>query len=86
MIPQEYVLDGVDLVNSVEAKRVKHLRPEVDAGMAFNTADYNGTSLRRKVISITADGRVVYQDTNNSSDDFLNGQTPTPGIHPTRVD
>ena len=86
MIPQEYVLDGVDLVNSVEAKRVKHLRPEVDAGMAFNTADYNGTSLRRKVISITADGRVVYQDTNNSSDDFLNGQTPTPGIHPPRVD
>lgn len=86
MIPQEYVLDGVDLVNSVEAKRVKHLRPEVDAGMAFNTADYNGTSLRRKVISVTTDGRVVYQDTNNSSDDFLNGQTPTPGIHPIRVD
>lgn len=85
MIPQEYVLDGVDLVSSVEAKRVKHLRPEVDAGRAFNSADYNGTSLRRKVVSII-DGRVVFQDTNNSSDDFLNGQVPTPGVQPSHVD
>lgn len=85
MIPQEYVLDGVDLVNSVEAKRVKHLRPEVDAGRAFNTADYNGTSLRRKVVSIS-DGRPVYLDTNNSSEDFLNGLVPAPGIHSTQAD
>ena len=85
MIPQEYVLDGVDLVNSVEAKRVKHLRPEVDAGRIFNSADYSGTSVRRKVKSIT-NGRVVYQDTNNSTDDFLNGQTPAPGVQPSHVD
>lgn len=47
---------------------------------------YSGKSLRRKVIAIN-NGRVVYKDTNNSSEDFiLGGQTPTPGTHPTGVD
>lgn len=85
IIPQEYVLDGVDIVNTNASKRVKRLRPEIDAGTIHNTTDYCGLSIRRKVHEIK-DGRVIYQDTNNSENDFLIDQVPTPGIHPTSVD
>lgn len=86
MIPQEYVLDGINIVNSNPDKRVVRLRSEVDAGYIFMSADYAGKSIRRKVESIAADGRVIFKDTNNSSADFLSDQTPTPGIIPTTVD
>ena len=86
MIPQEYVLDGINIVNSNPDKRVVRLRSEVDAGYIFMSADYAGKSIRRKVESIAADGRVIFKDTNNSSVDFLSDQTPTPGIIPTTVD
>ena len=85
IIPQEYVLDGVDIVNTNASKRVKRLRPEVDAGTVHNTEDYCGLSIRRKVQEIK-DGRVIYQDTNNSAVDFLTDQVPTPGIQPSAID
>jgi len=85
MIPQEYVLDGINIVNSNDSKRTIRLRSEVDAGYIFMSADYAGKSIRRKVESITPDGRVIFKDTNNSSVDFLSDQTPTPGIIPTSV-
>ncbi len=85
VIPQEYVLDGIDIVNSNASKRVKRLRSEIDAGTVHNSADYNGKSIRRKVREIK-DGRVIYQDTNNSENDFLTDQDPTPGVQPTSAD
>ncbi len=86
MIPQDYVLDGVNIVNSNESKRIVRLRPEVDNGMVYMTTDYAGKSIRRKVSEITPEGKVIFQDTNNSSEDFLSDQTPTPGILPTTAD
>lgn len=86
MIPQEYVLDGVNIVNSDESKRIVRLRPEVDNGIVYMAEDYAGKSIRRKVSEITPDGKVILQDTNNSSEDFLSDQTPTPGVLPTTVD
>lgn len=86
MIPQEYVLDGINIVNSDDSKRTIRLRSEVDAGYIFMSANYAGKSIRRKVESIAADGRVIFKDTNNSAADFLSDQTPTPGIIPTAVD
>lgn len=85
IIPQEYVLDGVDIVNTNPDKRQKALRDEIDAGTVHNSADYNGKSIRRKVQAIV-DGRVIYQDTNNSTEDFLTDQEPTPRYVPTTVD
>ena len=85
-VPQEYVLDGINIVNSNESKRIVRLRPEVDNGMVYMTTDYAGKSIRRKVKEITPDGKVVLKDTNNSSEDFLSDQTPTPGILPTTID
>lgn len=86
MIPQEYVLDGINIVNNDESKRVVRLRSEVDAGMVWMEKQYGGKSIRRKVERITDDGRTIFKDTNNSSDDFLTDQIPTPGIIPTTVD
>lgn len=87
MIPQEYVLDGVNIVNNAdkENQQVIRLRSEVDAGKVFNEAAYCGLSIRRKVVSIE-NGRAVLSDTNNSTNDFLRNQVPTPGVIPTTVD
>lgn len=86
MIPQEYVLDGINIVNSDASKRTIRLRAEVDAGMVGMTENYSGLSIRRKVERIAEDGRVILKDTNNSSDDFLSDQIPTPGVIPSAVD
>ncbi|HMT67602.1 MAG TPA: DUF4876 domain-containing protein, partial [Bacteroidales bacterium] len=48
-------------------------------------ATYNSKSVRRKVEKIL-DGKVIYKDTNNSYNDFINDQVPTPFVHPTTVD
>lgn len=85
-VPQEYVIDGINIVNSNESKRIVRLRPEVDNGIIFMESDYAGKSIRRKVSEITPDGKVILQDTNDSSEDFLSDQTPTPGILPTTID
>lgn len=86
MIPQEYVLDGINIVNSDASKRTIRLRAEVDAGSVSMTENYSGLSIRRKVESITDDGRAILKDSNNSSADFLTDQIPTPGIIPSTVD
>ena len=86
MIPQEYVLDGLNIVNSDASKRTIRLRSEVDAGIVFMTENYSGLSIRRKVERIAEAGRVILKDTNNSSDDFLTDQIPTPGVIPSVVD
>ncbi len=88
IIPQEYVLDGLNIVNNADKPNARcvRLRAEVDAGILFMSAPYMGYSARRKVESITADGRVILKDTNNSSEDFLTDQEPTPFIIPTTID
>lgn len=87
MIPQEYVLDGLNIVNNSDKpdQRVIRLRPEVDAGMVYCEAPYKGKSIRRKVDRVE-NGRTIFKDTNNSTEDFLRDQVPTPGIIPTVAD
>jgi hypothetical protein len=95
MIPHEYVIDGVDIVyNLTEGDQHKRLLASEDVGMVWiygkggpdTDAAYSGKSICRKAISITAEGTVVYKDTNNSSEDFtIGGQTPTPGKHPSVI-
>lgn len=84
MIPQKYVLDGLNIVNNSDKAnmRVVRLRSEVDAGTLFMEKAYGGKSARRKVERVTEDGRVILMDTNNSTNDFLTDQIPTPGVIP----
>ncbi len=73
-IPNEWILDGVNC--SVESERQWNiLPPSVDAGWTHcGTIDHDQTryfkSVRRKMLSLTSDGRKILQDTNNSTDDF----------------
>lgn len=94
MIPSEYVIDAVDIVMGASNTRFKKLYDKDDIGMTWisgnepdTNGEYTGKSLRRKVKYINPDGRVIYQDTNNSSEDFVaGGRVPTPGVHPATVD
>lgn len=79
MIPQEYIMDGINIVGVDNSKRQVQFRSEIDAGMVTNSENYNGKSIKRKVKKEVGD-RIVYLDTNNSTEDFLTDQIPTPGI------
>jgi len=85
MVDKSCVLDAVEIVNPDESKRYKRLPVSLDAGMINCSSSYIGKSIRRKVLEIV-DGKVVYKDTNNSSNDFIGDCTPTPFIQPSQVD
>jgi archaellin len=85
MINKSLVIDGIEEVNPDPTKQFKRLPTTIDAGKVSCSSTYNSKSIRRKVDKII-DGKVVYKDTNNSTNDFLSDQTPTPFVHPTTVD
>lgn len=70
MVDKNFVLDGVECFrNSTDTKR---FRPEIDNGFVMIDASGQGQSAHRKVdeAATAAAGRIVYMDTNNSSNDF----------------
>jgi hypothetical protein len=89
---QYLIISPDDVIDAVECARVdkdniyKRLPTSLDAGYTYTEAGtYSSKSVRRKVKMII-DGRVIYKDTNNSSEDFLHDLTPTPGVNPTTVE
>lgn len=84
MIPSNYLLDAVEIWDATETEQAQLLMSQDDAGKAFVTR-FSGKSIRRKVTKIE-NGRAYYQDTNNSSNDFLTDQPLTPGQEPTQAD
>jgi hypothetical protein len=71
MIDKELIIDGVECFRSVTD--TKRLRPEIDNGFAMTPGSGQGYSVHRKIdeaATAKAGGRIVYQDTNNSSNDF----------------
>lgn len=86
LINKEYVLDAVEFVNTDPSQRYKRIPADLDAGYAYDlTGTYSSKSARRKVKQII-DGKAIYKDTNNSTEDFLLGQTPSPKVHSTVVE
>lgn len=88
-IPNQYVLDAIQIADNEEVAAggtiYPNLLPKDDASYTWATA-WGGKSIRRKAIAIDEDGRVRYQDTNNSAEDFIIDAPLTPGIAPTVVD
>jgi len=83
MIPTSYVIDAVEIVYPDETKRNKRLPVTLDAGYTWiDGGTYCSKSIRRKA-KLIVDGRVIYRDTNNSSNDFLHDLVPTPWVNPT---
>ena len=80
-IPTEWVIDAIEAVFDEAHAVYKRLPIELDAGYTFiPEGTKTGLCLRRKVKTIV-DGRVVYQDTNNSCEDFIKGTEPKPWIY-----
>lgn len=68
------VLDAVDCVKNDTAD--KRLDVALDAGKIWCEGAYSKQSIVRKEASKKEDGRIIYQDTNNSSEDFLVSKNP----------
>jgi hypothetical protein len=86
MIDKKYVIDGVEIVRAETDKRYKRLQNDLDAGYTYlDGGTYCSKSIRRKAKMIV-NNRVIYQDTNNSTNDFLHDLVPTPGVNPTSVE
>lgn len=70
MIPREWVIDCVECVENAEQVGNKRVPAVLDNGASYIPGEwYSGKSLIRKKAT-TADGRSVYQDTNNSTADL----------------
>lgn len=74
MMPSKYVLDAVDVWNPRFEEHYGTFLPKDDAQGVLSSGLYTAKCQRRKVSSTTATGRKYYQDTNNSSEDFLTNQ------------
>ncbi|EKD32515.1 MAG: hypothetical protein ACD_77C00073G0004 [uncultured bacterium] len=71
MVDKDLVLDGVECYRSVTDS--KRLRPEIDNGYIKTNGSGTGETVHRKVdveATAAAGGRIVYMDSNNSTNDF----------------
>lgn len=77
-IANSSVYDAVEVVMDEAHAIYKRLPASMDIGYTFVAAGSgSGKCIRRKVKEIV-DGRVVYQDSNNSTEDFLKDVDPKP--------
>jgi hypothetical protein len=83
MVPKAWVIDGVENAILDDRGVYKRLPNEIDVGYIQFRGSLEGVSIKRKVSEVI-DGRTVYKDTNNSAEDFLTNQIPTPGIIATK--
>lgn len=70
MIPEEWVIDCIECVENASLVTRKRVPDELNNTPAYiPEGTYSGKSLvRRKTVG--AEGRIIYQDTNNASEDF----------------
>lgn len=69
-IPIDCVVDAVEIVNNATRINQKRMPTSLDAGATYTGATYNCNSVSRKIRETKEDGRHIYMDTNNSTDDF----------------
>ena len=78
LIDNTSVIDGFQAYNDDSETGMPKLHPVIDAGFTFDpNGTYTGKCVRRKVKDVI-NGRTIYQDTNNSTNDFLNDQECQP--------
>ena len=75
-IPVEYVLDAVECADNETMINAKRVPGRLDSGITWVGATYNMLGVTRKKVGERADGTPLYQDTNNSTEDFIRGVTP----------
>ncbi len=72
----DLVVDAVELVNDETKMKLKRVPAVLDAGATTVGATYCGKSVTRKIKTTLADGRIIYMDTNNSTEDFEMTEKP----------
>ncbi|MBQ8889670.1 MAG: DUF4876 domain-containing protein, partial [Bacteroidaceae bacterium] len=82
-VPIRYVLDAVEAIDNESKTSSKRLPGVLDAGITWVGATYNGLGVCRKLSTDDngtplqrENGAYIYQDTNNSTDDFERGVVP----------
>ncbi|MBQ9549087.1 MAG: DUF4876 domain-containing protein [Bacteroidales bacterium] len=80
-VPEEWVLDGMEVFDGRSSVNNKRLGPMIDAGFVYQSDTYTGHSLmrRRNEAKSAAAGYEVLQDTNNSTKDFY--ETEQQSLH-----
>jgi len=80
-VANKYIIDAVETVKDEAHAIYKRFTPELDAGYTYvASGSRSGKCVRRKIKETVA-GRVIYQDTNNSTNDFLKDVAPKPKIY-----
>ncbi len=69
-MPVGDILDAIELIPSMNDMNMKRIPGILDSSATSVGATYNGKSICRKVVDKREDGTPIYQDTNNSADDF----------------
>ena len=69
-------MDAVELMLNESKITQKRMPAVLDAGATWVGGTYLGKSVSRKIKETKADGRIVYQDTNNSLEDFQVNDKP----------
>ena len=80
MVPWGWVIDGVENARLDDRGVYKRLPAMIDVGFIVHRGSAEKVSIRRKILK-TVEGRVIYQDTNNSTEDFLTNVEPKPGVN-----
>lgn len=82
-IPIDYVLDAVEAIDNETKVNAKRVPGVLDAGMTWVGSTYCGLGVCRKISTddngnhiVREDGSFIYQDINNSTDDFERGVVP----------
>lgn len=69
-IPISEIIDAVQTVSDETDMSILGLPTVLDAGAIWGSGSYMAESIARKIKETRADGTVVYQDTNNTTNDF----------------
>ncbi|WP_158563182.1 DUF4876 domain-containing protein [Chitinophaga silvatica] len=77
-VPNANVIDAVEFLASATVGDKKRIPVSLDAGFGYAGGTYTGESMVRKSKATGTNGRLIYQDTNNTTDDFKVVATPTP--------
>jgi hypothetical protein len=78
LIENDMIIDAFQAYKDDSEAGMPKLHSVNDAGFTFDpSGTYTGKCVRRKVKAVI-NGRTVYQDTNNSTNDFLNNQDCAP--------
>lgn len=75
-IPVGDIYDAVECIPTSADLDMKRIPGILDSGATSVDGYYNGKSVSRKVVDYREDGTPIFQDTNNSTDDFEVMDTP----------